>query len=75
MKLTEAQRRRDLLQYYADENAKQVFSPALRRNEVRCRALVADGQLEVVGISVMWGDLYAITESGRRVLADMGEKK
>lgn len=68
MKLTEAEKRRNLLQYFADENAKQVFPPRPRRERSRTAQLVDDGFLVVCGFSVTWGDLYAITPAGRAAL-------
>lgn len=78
MKLTEAQKRQELLRYFAYENDRQRFPPAPRRNDKRCRSMMADGLLETAGISAiadrggdtMWVDLYAITDAGRRALAE-----
>lgn len=70
MKLTEAQKRQELLRYFADENDQRIFPPAPRRNGNRCRSMMADGLLTKAGISAMWGDVYAVTDAGRRALAE-----
>ena len=73
MKLTEAEKRRKLLKYFADENVKEVFPPCPRRERSRTAQLVEEGLLSVCGLSVMWGDLYAITDLGRAALEQEGK--
>jgi hypothetical protein len=71
---TELERRIGLLQYFSDENAKQVFPPAPRQNALRCRQLLNGGYLVVAGLSAMWGYLYAITPAGHAALEQSKEK-
>lgn len=68
MKLSEAQKRQNLLRYFADENEKQVLPPCPRRERTRTQQLISEGLLRVCGHSVAWGDLYKITPAGRAAL-------